>query len=364
MMPTIFHSYLSWVGRRAKELHADRVYFLSREGIWLAQQYEVLRSRSERPNSYPRARHLAVSRLSTYLPSFQAVDEAVTFFRQGQYREASKHALLTSLGYDGCGDPVFNLESRRQEQRVLLLRYLGEQGVTSNKRAVVADIGWRGSIQDNLARVAADVEWLGLYFHLQPFITPQAPNSCKESFLISPSDNRYLSMSRRLRFAAPLEFLLSDCSGAVVGYELQEGKVQPKIGYDPNILGEDVWGKLLILRRDMETRAKEMSLESDASRDMVLKEVLRVLENPNAAIYEPFFRARRDESFGAGQVVQAEKIAPAELLTALINPRQRRKVADKLAISGWPWAMLKRDVPYIAPVLQRILQFLDPTTKN
>ena len=364
MMPAVFHSYLSWVGRRARELHADRVYFLSREGIWLAQQYEILRSRSGRPNSYPRGRHLAVSRLSTYLASFQTVDEAVAFFRQGQYREASNHALLKSLGYDGCGDPVFNLETRRQKQKVLLLRYLHEQAVTSEKRALVADIGWRGSIQDNLARIATDVEWLGLYFHLQPFITPQARNSYKERFLISPSDKRYLSMSRRLRFAAPLEFLLSDCSGAVVGYELQEGNVQPKLEYDSNILGEDVWNKLLVLRRDMEARAKEISLDSNVSPDIVLKEVLRVLEIPNAAIYEPYFMARRDESFGAGQVVQAEKIAPIELLTALINPRRRREVADKLAISGWPWAMLKRDVPYIAPVLQRILQLLDPTTKN
>ncbi|MRN79859.1 hypothetical protein [Brucella sp. 09RB8471] len=259
---------------------------------------------------------------------------------------------------------MFNLETRRQKQRILLLRYLGEQGVTSNRRAFVADIGWRGSVQDNLARVATDVEWLGLYFHLQPFITPQPPNSHKESFLISASDKRYLSMSRRLRFAAPLEFLLSDCSGAVVGYELQEGSVQPKLEYDSNILGEDVWNKLLILRHDMEARAKEINLESDVSRDIVLNEVLGVLENPNVTIYEPYFKARRDESFGTGQVVQAEKIAPIELLTALIIPRQRRKVADKLAISGWPWAMLKRDIPYIAPVLQRILQLLDPTTKN
>lgn len=358
MISPFFHHYLVWVGQRAQALGAKRIYFLSREGLWLSGQYERLRSRTKRPDDYPLGCHLAVSRLSTYLPSFSSVEDAKSSYRRGQYRMSSDAAMLSSLGYEGDGDAAQWLEERRKAQRQALNVYLDQNGVTKDGTAFVADIGWRGSIQDNLARLHPEITWRGLYFHLQPFIVDQAANVSKEEFLL-PSEIRNDKLLRRLRFTAPLEFLLAHHSGAVLGYDLAGGSATPEIEQGNDLFGAAIWERLLQLRGEMELAAIDFSLDDTADCDAALNATLALLERPSSRVYELYFAARRDERFGSGRFLDIERISTTELMLSIFNGKTRRSVAERLAISGWPWAMLQRDTPIFAPLLRRALLGLD-----
>ncbi|RAL97224.1 hypothetical protein [Agrobacterium sp. MS2] len=354
----IFHWYLIEVGQRAMKLGVDKIFFLSREGIWLTDQYEKLRLRARQPGQYPRACHLAVSRFSTYLPSFHSVEAAISDFRRGQYKNASERALMSSLGHEGEGDPVIHLERRRVSQREALTAYLNRHGISERERVLVADIGWRGSIQDNLARLYPDNLWLGYYFHLQPFFSEQAENVRKKEVLI-PEGSRTVALLRRLRFGAPLEFLLTDRSGAVIGYDIVDGTSIPNIEQKKDLFGPEVWSQILSLRATMEQMASHWSLDTISHGKRALDETIMLLERPHRSVYEPYFAAQRDERFGSGEMLSSDRLAATDLIVALLSAERRQSAAEKLATSGWPWALLQRDVPHIAPVIRRLLIALD-----
>lgn len=358
MIPPFFHHYLIWVGQRAQTLGAKRIYFLSREGLWLSSQYELLRGRAKRPDDYPLGCHLAVSRLSTYLPSFFSVEDAKSSYRRGQYRTSSDTAMLSSFGYEGEGDAEQWLEERRKTQRQALNVYLDQNGVTKDNAAFVADIGWRGSIQDNLARLHPEMAWHGLYFHLQPFIVDQAANVSKEEFLLA-AENRNKKLLRRLRFTAPLEFLLAHYGGAVLGYDLAGGSATPEIEQGNDLFDSGIWEGLLQLRAEMELAAVNFSLDDTADRGVALNAALTLLERPSSKVYELYFATRRDERFGSGDFLDIEKISTAELMLSIFSSETRRSVAKRLALSGWPWAMLRRDTPVFASLLRYALLRLD-----
>jgi len=383
-----FAGFLAWTARKAREQEAERIWFLSREGRWFTRQYERMRRSGARPDRFPSAAHLPVSRLSTFLPSLEHIDEDALAPLLKQYGWRTTGAILGSLGFfhaaptnliealrrEGvlerpwreCGrqtlarDEVRNhLEQYRARQRRNLLLFLKQRGISQDSpRVFVADIGWRGSIQDNLARLLSGVRFTGLYFHLQPFFAEQLPNTEKHGFLNGEENSLSRSTLRRLRFAAPLEFAVMDYhSGPVIGYEVRGEIAQEETAPDP--AAPDLEG-LSRLRREMEGEIGRHDLESAADPEAAVSDVLNYLENPSAAIIDLFFSMPRDDFFGGGRVcVGADRIGYGSLLKALLNRNARQQLGWKLAESHWPWAVLRRDVPLLAPMLVRVLNWMD-----
>lgn len=160
----------------------DQVYFLSREGQPLKRMFDMYQIRVSGTIA---SHYLEVSRRSTLLPSLAPlVDETFeTLFRQ--YRRISLVEFLSSLGLEaqaqslakalGLPDgaehrreedfptsrtfsalratPQFQTlyESERVARRNAFIAYLSElSGGTLPSRLVVVDVGWKGTIQDNL----------------------------------------------------------------------------------------------------------------------------------------------------------------------------------------------------------------------
>lgn len=157
------------------------VWFISREGQPLMRLYEMYRGGEGDPSP----RYLEVSRRSTFLPSLGPLhsESFERLFRQ--YWAISVHDFLTSLGLEehavllqdiiGVDEkamrqrvdhlpssqlfqqlmqsPAFqcSFEEKRALQRKALLDYLAtfNEGVLPEE-AVVVDVGWKGTIQDNL----------------------------------------------------------------------------------------------------------------------------------------------------------------------------------------------------------------------
>jgi hypothetical protein len=388
-----FAHFLIWLGREARSIGCKRVYFLSNEGQWFAQQYEYLRARTQGGSAFPPSDHLAVSRRSTYLASFCQITAATFKPLLAQYREASVRAVLESCGYfsiaaleatasvlmqcsvnlddhwlaSDVADRVLGvrairsgLEALRKEQQNLLLRYLAGRGIQDHAGTILlADIGWRGTIQDNLARLLPGSYVNGLYFHLQPYFVPQASNVGKRSFLLGDGKRQLL---RRLRFASPMEFALRRDLVTTIRYRDQNGVVDPiydDLGFQ---IGEKALRELTQFSQAMTNRMEEFTLADRPDQTLARSRVLRYLEDPPIALAHLFFCIPRDERFGNGSIRKgAPQIGILQVLDAMVRKKSRLKLARSLAESQWPWALLKRDLPYLylAPILRHAISLAD-----
>ena len=390
----MFGDFLAEVARQARARGSKQVFFLSREGHWFAKTYTAMRARTPDGNLYPSAIHLPVSRRATFLPSLDYLDETAMVPLLAQYRDASVQAVLTSLGWFEAVSPEHKaalaarfdlnaawatagpallatpevhtvLEARRREQRDLLLSLLAGHGFLAGSTPItLADIGWRGSIQDNFARLLPDCPMHGCYFLLQPAFVPPPAGVSKESFLLPPGYPDRDRLRRRLRFAAPLELLVCAERGTVTGY--RHSPAGPVPVTDERPLNAKAVATRLAAFRDAMTAAAEVDgfnrpREPHEAARAALLDVLRFLETPPMAFVSLYFETLRDESFGTGRLI--DRVPSLELgmvIRALWSGQARRRLGYQLVDSGWPWALLKRDMPLLAPILRSAVIRLDP----
>jgi hypothetical protein len=387
-----FGQFLVWAGREARVRGAKKIFFLSREGVWFARHYEILRDRTADGRNYPPAEYLPVSRRSTYLASFESVTPATFEPMLAQYGDASVRAVLESVGYPppasvsdatlgalrssidleapwaaaGMAEKVLSsplvmpyLERHRAGQRAALLEYLEARDVGVGEPVLVADIGWRGSTQDHLGRLLPRTPFEGLYYHLQPYFVPQFPNVTKRSFLLGEGQPSR-RIARRLRFGAPLEFAISSLATTTLAYGRHNGRVVP-IYQERDPSGDSAAAEMREqFARALSDGVNELTFDTKPDPELALAHTLNYLENPPAALIGLFFSTPREESFGRGLPrLGRPQVGVWPLLKALVSPSHRARFGFCLAESGWPWALLRRDLPLLAPLLRRAILLTD-----
>lgn len=189
------------------------VHYLSREGAFLAAVHDVVGD-VLLDRGAPRPVHVAVSRRSTFAPSLHDLDSPSMARMWRQYAHQSMRGMLVSLGVDAdefagdldaCGldldsvlsdvaqsasvrsflarssvrDTVLGMAA---QQRALLQEYLADHGF-GPEVAVIADLGWRGTIQDNICLIRPDCSVHGVYLGLFPFLNPQPANATKTALV-------------------------------------------------------------------------------------------------------------------------------------------------------------------------------------
>ena len=182
---------------KLKKEKYDEVFFLAREGEFLKKlfDYYVCNSYNEKIKSH----YLYVSRKSTYLPSLKKIEEEDFLFLLNQYSYVTIREFIKSLNFsdediklieDDLKDlydfdtkigwfmdskqfkkikdsKVFRkiYEKNRSNQNELFKKYINQ--FTKSKRIMIVDIGWNGSIQDNIQNILGkEYEVSGCYFGL------------------------------------------------------------------------------------------------------------------------------------------------------------------------------------------------------
>jgi hypothetical protein len=188
------------------------VHYLSREGLFLERVHAAVAPVLEGA-TVPRAVHLATSRRSTFGASLSGATRDELSRMWSMYGEQSPRAMLTSMGVEpetleealrvhglALDEPVpdvavdpriaafledaevrHGLDLRLAEARALLREYLLAHADIQSGQVLLCDVGWRGTIQDNLARVVPEVDTVGVYLGLFPFLNPQPENSHKQA---------------------------------------------------------------------------------------------------------------------------------------------------------------------------------------
>jgi hypothetical protein len=377
----LFVHFAVFIARRIAVDQSAKLYFITREGVFFKTLFEqVVGHLGCPPRAAPRLLHL--SRIATLLPSLHEVSTTSMQPLWRFYRCQSVRAMLASLHVDdpdllriarGLGlepdEPVPSpaqdrrianlltnrnfrqvVEPVRRHRRSQLLAYLAQEGIRpSGGPVVLVDIGWRGTIQDNLAALLPDVPFTGLYLALQQFVNPQPSNSVKRGFIYDARnpDSRF---ARRMRFVRPLEMLCNSAGGSVVGFDEWDGRLAPRtIMHEAEEFVYQTWimrfqQAVLDAIPDLVDRAMHLDDATLALEARIL--AWNLVWNPPPKLITPYFHLTHNEMYGNGTFIDLAtmSVTASDILGGLISPTRRAALRLRLAESGWPQAIIKRDL--------------------
>lgn len=370
----------------ARRRDIGTIFFLAREGLTFLRIFALLRQHGVLGENLPRVRYLHVSRASTILPSMDSLTwmSLQRFWRQ--YPRQSLHSLLKNLSLPldpfvglaaavgltnprrELGDPSVDLEFRRllesrdvqsafvsarDEARETLRDYLRYRGLWDHERVILADIGWKGSMQDNLARAfggeAGFPELFGAYLALASEGETH-PRSYKHGFL---ADFRRGDAEEQdlFRNTAIYEMVTQAAHGSTVGYErrphsnsavipvLKEYEIERENAqryFKRARQGIDGW------TRDFGAVFPLSPFTGEQLRAGALTHALDYIRYPTKEQAQAFLRYSHVESFGVHQISRfGLEFSFRELLSQ--SPRKSwRELGRRFEHTMWREAVVKR----------------------
>lgn len=325
----------------AIERDADKIFYLSREGAFLAQLHREIAAGLAEGNA-PSAVHLELSRRSTFGASIDSVYEDCAARLWRQYPDQSLRGFLVSLGLEPsafedaatrlglpANEVVANIKDdlRFREflelpavaaamraalagQRDLLNSYLDGRGF-GGTIPIVVDIGWRGTIQDNLCYVRPDTVLHGVYLGLFPYLHQQPINARKRAVIFDGNHGEDFSyVSPPAAVESPWTPRVPTASGyrwggegvAIAAGEIEEGRADTLIAaYQRGVMaGAQTVAKCFtangavtpLLRRALQTRLRSY------------------FQEPMPGVADIWFFSKHDDTFGALNVTPFGKLRP------------------------------------------------------
>jgi len=369
--PVIIGLILSII-EKAKNLKLDTVYFFTREGIFLKEIYDLVTQADPYLSDYPKSEILEVSRLSTFAPSLNDINQKSLMRLWSQYRNQSPKAFCASLNIDTektkelfkehdfeydeiISEPWNNevfaklLRSHKFKtivsekialQRKLLLRYLSDKGISSQvSNILIVDLGWRGTIQDNVSHLL-DCHVHGCYLGLMGFLNQQPENSSKQGYAF---DQNLETENWTVNEVGPLEMLCNALSGSTVGYKKEASAV---VAIKKEEAAED--SVFINYTRDFQEGVKlaikplidYVAIHALTSHDLKSSSqrlINGMIKNPPSIIAKAFFELTHNETFGTGEYQKME--VNSDFINALskkMGSYLHSYVADYIKHIRWP----------------------------
>ncbi len=270
-------SYVRAVSRYCHEHDIQRVFFLSREGLFFKRLFDVT------DQSGLDTHYLCVSRVSLLMLTIDKLNEAAVdrvldlFEHHSHFTKVSIKQLLyilkidnseafrivRSLGHDVCRLMPFNdnreifrlvlLDERmrllfvrkRTDYLDLFLRYLNTFNLPDCGQVLLCDMGWSGSMQTYLASVLKKqgyaISLHGFYFGYDQTIDARkhavlADNTVKTGYFVNDGTPAHLQEQQIINNLS-LEVLASAGHGTVLSYRKKHGSVSPVFKHIP----EEIW---------------------------------------------------------------------------------------------------------------------------
>ncbi|WP_175966865.1 HAD family hydrolase [Burkholderia sp. BCC0322] len=362
------------------------LYFFSREGEFFIRVWNALFPNGRHAgHTLPHAALLEVSRLATFCASLREVTPSEMRRIWNLYTTHSLEALLKSLGLEPNSfaelaakhqlplseaiqhpwedsrvkrlfdDPEFvrQIEEKIRADRRALLAYLATRGLRDDGSAVsVVDIGWRGTIQDNLAWLLPSVRFQGQYLGLQMFLNEQPANAHKQAF--GPNANETLEHCHLLDAVSPLEMLFSSPLGSVSGYRIDEdnsgafafrSESDMEHASSKNFV-EGFQDGVVEAAKVWAPYVETCAIAASELRDPALATWNKLIERPHETLVDAYAALNQNDVFGAGQFVN-KRATPGigKLLRGVVSRDARREVIMYIRQTQWSagiWA--RRDL--------------------
>jgi hypothetical protein len=236
-----------------------------------------------------------------------------------------------------------------------LKKYLNDSISSPLGSAVVADIGWRGTIQDNIGRILPDLKLHGVYLGLFPFLNEQLPSSSKKAVVFDGNRReKYFYAEPPAAIERPwtphipsvVKFSLDANGKAIPTTEIEEGEVsQDVIDFQLGSISASRLVASWIVAHGYTTFDLRNVLQSKLE---------NYYTDPSSAVAGIWFDSSHDDSFGALNQTSFLKLRPDR--TWIENPDNEFLKAAQ-AGSHWPQG-------YMAWKPVRSLLFLIPSLKD
>lgn len=381
----LFGGFIMWIMKACKEKNIQKIYFFTREGEFFKHIYDKLLESGADRDEYPAAHLLEVSRVATFAPSIQEV--CIQEFQRiwSLYKKQSMRAFFASLDIDikgfrpyleDYGLPEEMVISNPQadkrviaflrdeyvkemmiqsvaEKRENLIAYCEKNGIRQNAkgRIAVVDIGWRGTIQDNLCVIFPEIQWEGFYLCLAEFLNQQPFNGKKYGYLNQGNS------AVALRYPTPIEMICNSPAGSVLGYN--------KDGEALRLADQCENRAYVSFTREFQTRiADKVSVKcfADMSESQILEHGERALNRfllfPPRKAAQAYFSLKHNEMFGNGAFLNKQfKIKKKLFILACICEKSRRQLKQALYDTTWPQGYLTvSGMPWLVHLYNRMLE--------
>jgi FMN phosphatase YigB (HAD superfamily) len=385
-------AFVLYLVEKCKALGIKRIYFLAREGLSLQRIFRIFRQKGLPEAQSLRDGYLFLSRASTMLASMRSLSWEEIWRFWWQYDHQSLRTLLRNLslpaeqllrlGADAGltdpdrpieepGDSAFQrfLRSRpvlaifdeeRDRARDLLVRYLRRRGLFGEDRVAFVDIGWKGSIQDNvvhsisLERDAPEIH--GFYFgFMEPRVAAPA-GSFKYGYM---ADSRRGSAeeSDLFRNGSIFEMATTANHGSAVGF--QPGPHAPEIPLavlEHHELERANYERffrrmqkaIFDYAEDFATMSDFVPFTAEEMKPGLLADLLRYLRYPTREEADRFLEYSHVEGFGVHEVTTYEFKGEAKrILTAGMPRKMAAELIAALDRTSWREAAVRRSgVPF------------------
>ncbi|MEA3492182.1 MAG: hypothetical protein U9R27_09805 [Campylobacterota bacterium] len=327
--------YILHIIEDAKKLGVDKIFFFTREGIFLKEIYDLIVQLDPYHTDYPKSILLDVSRIATFAPSLEKIDTTNLMRMWNQYSTQTPRAFCKTINIDSDrSKSLFEeykfdydkeivhpwekrdfisllesdefkkiIDSRVAVQKKLLLKYLSDKGLRdSQSLSIVVDLGWRGTIQDNISHLI-DERIHGCYLGLFTYLNQQRDEVSKSGWLF---DKNIVDEDCSIEEIGPIEMLFNGLGGSVIGYREVSGTVTPITKEEES--EDQVYRDYTVhfqngIKTALEGLIEYISIHAMTSNDLkaISKSLLAgLINNPPHEIAEAFFKLTHNETFGAG----------------------------------------------------------------
>jgi predicted HAD superfamily hydrolase len=373
----LFIGFLLWVAEQAVVEKLDRIYFLTREGEFFHRIYSALLPHDMFFGyNLPPCHVLAVSRLATFAASMQNVSIEEMSRIWTLFKSQSVSGLFATLRLDvrdfsaeleevglkvgDVADDPMNHSALEQlfridtfvnavkhsirSQKDMVYDYLEQNDLPPSKRVGVVDVGWRGTIQDNLAILVPHTQFHGMYLGLRRLINPQPTNVSKSAY--GPDENHNPEFCNLFENFAALELLCTSPKGSVICYRRIDGKAIPQRQIvDSENAGFEDFTKhfqkgVLLAARHWQPYLERYVVTGAELRYTALHIWETLRRAPGRDLAELFMRTPQYDVFGFGDIFQRNQLpSVSTILLAPIFKRKRRWLIEFIRRVQWSAAI-------------------------
>ena len=312
----------------------NKVYYFTREGETFIKIHELIKKNSPFEVEIPECEILEVSRMATFAASLKEISVPELLRLWSQYRGQSMKALFKTLNInikeykniiekheieidEWIDNPWFDIRVQElfhdkefsekinkelANKKTEILEYMNKMNIKNDDKPLfVVDIGWRGTIQDNLCHIFDKKKIDGYYYNLFEFYNIQPENSLKHSFILNDKVKRE-DVARLLTL---LEMFFNPNSGSVVGYK--DGKAIRKAKTDEVEIVEKY---TLHIQKGMFKGAEKINeymkihpYEASEFKEYVSNILTNLRKEPPKPIVECYYNLIHNDTFGTGGYV-------------------------------------------------------------
>ena len=314
------------------------VYYATREGETFIKIHELIKENNPFGVKLPSSDIIEVSRMGTFSASLKEFSILELLRLWSQYRTQSMKALFKTLAIDlepykpflqkykinpkkNIIDPWFDLRVQKlcadkeftnkikielDRKRSELLEYFEKSKgiVNDNSPMFMVDIGWRGTIQDNLAYIFTNKEIGGYYLTLYDYYNLQPKNTYKLSFI----DDKNIRNNEVASMITLLEWIYNPGTGSVTGYK--DGKAIRRAKDEETKIVKEY---IKPMQEGMIEGAKVINeymkyhpYEAEETKQYVYELIRKTKTNPSKELIEAYYSMVFNDTFGTAEYVEKD----------------------------------------------------------